>query len=233
VTIHPRNGSARFQRALFGILAGQPLRAAIPEDQQASRSASSRNCAFTLIELMVVIAVILILAGLVLSISGYAMDKGKRSRAETEIAAMSAAMESYKADNGIYPSTANTVSLTSAQPDPTSTAYKNASLDLYKALSGDLDANGSTDANQKSYFTFKPQMLFGPRDSNGNLTSVAYIRDPFGRGDNPNSYGYSTSKNPMANPNYATAAGNNPTFDLWSTAGGTTVADVVKWVKNW
>jgi hypothetical protein len=56
----------------------------------------------------------------------------------------------------------------------------------------------------------------------------AYVRDPWG-----NSYGYSTSKNPIANPTgYTTAVGNNPTFDLWSTANDTTGA-TVKWIKNW
>src|SRR5882724_9602510 len=57
--------------------------------------------AMTIIELLVVIIIIFILAGLVLSISSYVQNKGKRARAETEIAAMSAALESYKADNGI------------------------------------------------------------------------------------------------------------------------------------
>ena len=52
-----------------------------------------------------VIIIILILAGLILSISSYVQNKGARARAETEIAAMSAALESYKADNGIYPRT--------------------------------------------------------------------------------------------------------------------------------
>src|SRR5213593_1192067 len=61
------------------------------------------NCAFTLIELIVVTAVIIILTGLVLSTVGYARKKGARARAETEIAAISAACESYKADNGVYP----------------------------------------------------------------------------------------------------------------------------------
>jgi general secretion pathway protein G len=181
------------------------------------------GAAFTLIELMVVIAVILILAGLVLSISGYAMDKGKRSRAETEIAAMSAAMESYKADNGIYPYTNATNTLNTGQYDASSTNYKNASLDLYKAISGDSDANGIADT--KSYFIFKPQMLGHVPPTS---TNVAYIRDPWG-----NSYGYSTSKNPISNPsNYSTATGNNPTFDLWSTTNDTTGA-TVKWIKNW
>src|SRR5438045_9545936 len=59
--------------------------------------------AFTLIELLIVISIIIILAGLILSTVGYVQKKGARSRAEAEIAAMSAALESYKADNGIYP----------------------------------------------------------------------------------------------------------------------------------
>src|SRR5256886_16373992 len=60
------------------------------------------NVAFTLIELIVVITVIIILTGLVLSTVGYAQKKGARARDETEISAMSAASESYKADNVIY-----------------------------------------------------------------------------------------------------------------------------------
>lgn len=186
--------------------------------------------AFTIIELLVVIMIILVLAGLILGVSKYAQDKGARARAETEIAAMSAALESYKADNGIYVSTANTVALTSASPDPST--YRTASLDLYKALAGDQDADLIADAGTKSYFSFKPQMLAGNRNSSGQLTSVTYLRDPFG-----NSYGYSTSKNPDVNPNAPSASGNNPTFDLWSTAGPTPTPAPspiqLHWVKNW
>src|SRR5207245_8436301 len=73
----------------------------------ARRSERGYN-AFTLIELIVVVGVIIILTGLVLSTVGYARKKGARARAETEIAAMSAACESYRADNGIYPRDATT-----------------------------------------------------------------------------------------------------------------------------
>src|SRR5438874_9082792 len=67
--------------------------------------------AFTLIELVVVTGIILILTGLVLSTVGYARKKGARARAETEIAAMSAALESYKADNAAYLRSSNTDAL--------------------------------------------------------------------------------------------------------------------------
>ena len=67
--------------------------------------------AFTLIELIVVVGIITILAGLLLSTADYARKKGACARAETEIAAISAACENYKADNGIYPREATTTIL--------------------------------------------------------------------------------------------------------------------------
>ena len=63
-----------------------------------------RKSAFTLIELLVVMAIIGVLASLVLAASSSVRTKGARSRTEAEIAAMAAALESYKADNGDYPS---------------------------------------------------------------------------------------------------------------------------------
>jgi len=63
-----------------------------------------------MVELMVVMAVISILAGLVLAAAGYLQKKGARSRTEAEIAALSAALENYKADNGDYPLNTNSSS---------------------------------------------------------------------------------------------------------------------------
>jgi type II secretory pathway pseudopilin PulG len=182
------------------------------------------NAAFTILELLTVIAIIITLAGLILGTTGYIQKKAARSRAETEIAAMSAACESYKADNGTYPTDpGKTESL-----DPTAainfTNYKTATLYLYEMLSGDTNAN--LQPVNKSYFTFKPQMLDGTKNSNGSLTSVTNIRDPFG-----NSYGYSTMKAANSANN-----GYNPTFDLWSTAGVTASSnppDQSQWLKNW
>src|SRR5437764_8669616 len=67
--------------------------------------------AFTIIELLIVMAIIIVLAGLILATAGYVQKKGYRSRAEAEIAAISAALENYKADNGIYPANNDTNNL--------------------------------------------------------------------------------------------------------------------------
>jgi type II secretory pathway pseudopilin PulG len=181
-----------------------------------------RYTAFTLIELIVVMTVILILTGLVLSTVGYVQKKGARSRAETEIAAISAACESYKADNGIYPRSASTDGL-----DPTTTNlinYNTPSRDTYGLISGDANFDGTPDAGARSYMTFKPNSLLRADMSNPPSASnpVIGIRDPFG-----NSYGYSTMK--------ATGGANgyNPTFDLWTVADGTAGTDQTKWIKNW
>jgi len=183
--------------------------------------------AFTLIELVVVFGLIIVLTGLVLSTVGYARKKGARARAETEIAAMSAALESYKSDNATYPrdNTTNqyTDTLDARQNfDATLPVYQHASFYLYTLLSGDL--TGNQQATVKSYFTFKPQML--SLDSNGNVTA---IKDPFG-----NSYGYSTANQ------HDPSKGYNPTFDLWSTAGvapsptpAPPAAQQDLWIKNW
>src|SRR2546423_3226590 len=148
-----------------------------------ARRGGLRYNAFSLTELVLVVGIISVLAGLVLSTVGYARKKGARARAETEMAAISAAIENYKADNGIYvrgPGTAMTVGSTAipanvtdtlnakANGDPTSAIYGQSSLYLYTQLSGDL--TGNQQATGKTYFAFKPQML--STDSNGVVTAI-------------------------------------------------------------
>ena len=210
----------------------------LPGNCRGVRRGERHYNAFTLIELVVVVGLILVLTGLVLSTVGYARKKGARARAETEIAAMSAACESYKSDNAVYPRTSVTDTFTAVtnrtppdpQPtsyDPSVTAYSFTSFDLYARLSGNPSGDRTT-FTQQTYFQFKPNMLLPPSGT-GIVTG---IRDPFG-----NSYGYSTAQayymdNPATNPNY----GFNPTFDLWSTAGTSNAADAAyeqAWIKNW
>jgi type II secretory pathway pseudopilin PulG len=189
--------------------------------------------AVTIIELLVVIIIILILAGLILSISSYVQNKGARARAETEIAAMSAALESYKADNGTYPGNNDTNSLdptvdvNSSPPTSGTNKYSKAGLYLYEQLAGVTSGVRSQTPSSKSYFSFTPNML-SPKDRSKDIVGIS---DPFG-----NLYGYSTSKNPVLNPTgYTTAAGNNPTYDLWSAGpiASPTPTPPTAWIKNW
>ena len=122
----------------------------------------SRPLGFTLIELLVVITVIGILAGLVLQTAGYAQKKAARSRAEAEIAALSAALENYKADIGDYPSGTNTTNTSSG-----SNAFLRAKLAPYPS--------------GKIYFEFSKTMGTNTNISDTNQS----ILDPFG-----NAYGY-------------------------------------------
>jgi prepilin-type N-terminal cleavage/methylation domain-containing protein len=179
---------------------------------------------FTILELLIVISIIVILAALILGTVGYVQKKAARSRAEAEIAAMSAACESYKADNGTYPTDAAFTENVDPTASPVPTT---ASLTLYKLLTGDTNATlQPPSTGTKTYFTFKPQMLSGPKDTKNNLTGVTYIKDPFG-----NAYGYSTEK--AVTP--AGSVGYNPTFDMWSTVGtvSNSPTDQAQWIKNW
>ena len=174
--------------------------------------------AFTILELLVVLTIIIVLAGLILATSGYVQNKGARSRTGVEIAAISAALENYKADHGMYPSNDDTKALDPATTNPSD--YRSASSYLYSQVTGDDDANPITPApiSTRNYFggALRPSML-APNPPGPST----YLQDPF-----RNSYGYSTAKSEDS----AGAVGYNPSFDLWSTANS---ANPVQWIKNW
>lgn len=224
---------------------------------------------FTLVEMLTVMAVIAILTALIVSVNSYVQRKAAESRATSEIAAITAACEGYKADNGSYPRSPGVTEpkesgdkgFLNPREDaaPTSKKYKDASLFLYSALSGDADLDFVPDADAKTYFTFTPDKVYASK-TNGKIDtrpkSVQFIQDPWG-----NSYGYSTAagkqeedyrdalrnvKAGSAAPDRKSAVGTpqgyNPTFDLWSTGGtngGTKdpktglISSAAKWVKNW
>jgi len=189
------------------------------------RRGEPRYNAFTLIELILVVGIIMVLAGLVLTTVGYARKKGARARAETEIAALSAACENYKADNAVYPNSTGTGGTDGLDPSTTNPAnYEMPCRYMYGEISGDRDFDGIPDTSVRPYMAFKEISLLRADMSNPPSSSnrVTAIRDPFG-----NSYGYSTMKASGG------ANGYNPTFDLWSIADGTAGTDQTKWIKNW
>src|SRR3981081_2938536 len=117
-----------------------------------TRQHKRRYNAFTLVELLVVTSIIIVLAGLVLATSGYIATKGRRSRAEAEIAAISAALESYKTDNGIYPTDPASSETVKANIDPDGgdpANYVAAGKFLYKQISGDSDGDPNKEIEKK------------------------------------------------------------------------------------
>ena len=216
------------------------------------RSSTSSKSAFTLIEMLTVMAVIAILASLIVGIQAFAQKKAALTRASGEMQTMATACQAYKADEGGFPrdikgENSDTDALDPrVDGDPTNLKYQKASLYLYKKLTGDENATGKK-GDGKSYCEFIPSQL--QKDASG---AVKFIRDPFG-----NSYGYSTAgatmeetyrqnleKNPATErPSGTELKGFNPTFDIWSTGGvvsktggtgGTGLnAERKRWVKNW
>jgi prepilin-type N-terminal cleavage/methylation domain-containing protein len=69
----------------------------------ANHSLPSRRGAFTLIEMLVVIAIIGILAGMFIGIYPGIKEKAVRKRVATELASLVVAIENYKHDQGFYP----------------------------------------------------------------------------------------------------------------------------------
>ncbi|MFZ4777800.1 MAG: type II secretion system protein [Terrimicrobiaceae bacterium] len=113
-----------------------------------------RKAGFTLLELLVVIAVIAILAGLILGVAGYVQRQAALARAKTEIEALTAALESFKADHGDYPVGSITAGSTASGD----------SLRLYTNL---------CPPTGKVYFAFDKRMITVV----GNNTNIT---DPFG-----------------------------------------------------
>lgn len=192
----------------------------------------NRRAAFTLVELLTVVAIIAVLAALTLSAGSAVMNKAARNRAASEIQAMSGGLEAYKTDNGIYPAASNLVTTTYTGNDGSLTAglYQLSSRILYKALASkiaytDVALSTVSPATGTAYTSFKLTQI-------GSPTANSYMKDPWNY-----SYGYSTgdANTPQNTPPY------NGTgfFDLWST-GGLLKAKVIAnpalvsaWVSNW
>jgi hypothetical protein len=159
--------------------------------------------AFTLIELLAVITIIGILAGLTLGAAGAVRRHGATSTAKAEVAALQAACDRYYADNNSYPTTTNSMPADpSSSFNPTNAGYTDFGKALFTNLVG--STNLSTAPTSKRYFEPKPTMV----NTNG------YFIDPWGY-----AYGYNSD-------------GTNPPL-IWSTAGQTARAGTNKWITSW
>jgi prepilin-type N-terminal cleavage/methylation domain-containing protein len=193
-----KNNPSRLYPDSVGAL--RPLRA-----KARPGNAGREQSAFTLIELLAVITIIGILAGLTLGAAGAVRRHGATSTAKAEVAALQAACDRYFADNNLYPS--NT-SITNPATSflPTASAYTTAGQTLFTNLVGSTTLSATR--TSKRYFEPKPAMVY----TNG---SPNYFIDPWGY-----AYGYNSD-------------GTNAPL-IWSTAGQTTGgANTNKWITTW
>ena len=165
--------------------------------------------AFTLIELMAVITIIVILAGLVVGGLGYVQDKQANSKAKIQMALLSKAIQDYQSDMGKYP------------PSEDSTDGLGQSDELFKALYWDSDddgegaavGTGAGDEDQKIYLGELNPATNKQGWTSGTASARTKIVDPWN-----NEYRYRSafgraSANGTAAANASTE---NPDFDLWS-----------------
>ncbi len=107
--------------------------------------------AFTLIELLTVIAIIGILSGLVFGIVRGATTQGRISRAKSELASLSSALESYNKYYGDYPWVGNDTAPN--QINPAAAGFSPSSTDrafnLFRALNGRIGPKQTV--NQRQY----------------------------------------------------------------------------------
>lgn len=161
-----------------------------------------------MIELMVVIGIMVILAGLLIGSLPGIQAKINRGRVEAFIAELESGLSKYQIDNGIYPQNP-------PSGDSDSAGIEGAKV-LYKHLSGDYNLDGKVDfENNERIYVQKLDY-----DSNRNAKekrSDSYdgsymVIDAFG---DPVRY----VAEPPNLPKGQTRLTRNPTYDLWSIAG--------------
>jgi len=162
--------------------------------------------AFTLVELLAVITIIGILAGLTLGAAGAVRRHSSASRAKAEISALQAACERYFAEQNAYP--ANTATDPNTVFDPKAYEPKSSQPNVAVLFVNLFGASNLASApSSKRYFEPKTNMV----SSNSVGT---FFMDPWG-----NAYGYYSD-------------GTNAPL-IWSTARALNRDGTNKWITSW
>jgi prepilin-type N-terminal cleavage/methylation domain-containing protein len=148
------------------------------------RAPGSKLAAFTLLELLTVMAIIAILAGIVLGVGRRASESGKIARAKAELAALSAALESYKHTYGDYPQTDDEAQL----------------LQALIGRRGPASAATITGRSSLEAARFTIAHAASPTVPSDPFTDAAAVLiDPWGK---PYVYCYKTEISPWTNPGF-------------------------------
>jgi type II secretory pathway pseudopilin PulG len=164
---------------------------------------------FTLVELLTVVAIIMILAGLTVGGLSYFNRKMAEDKTRMQLKLLATGLEAYYFDFGEYPSSQGS-------------GTENQSYVIYEALFYDTDGDGQNYKNDEDQEIYVAELDPGSTNQgwiSGTGTKVKLI-DGFG-----NEYRYRRLSNP--------ANMRNPDFDLWSVgADGKTNANRVDHANN-
>ncbi len=161
------------------------------------------KAAFTLIELLAVITIIVILAAVVVGSMGFVTDRQAQEKAKVQIALLSKALEDYKLENGTYPPSDDTADGT------------NQSSKLFEALYYNAAKEGSTPSGDYKIYLAELDPASNKQGwTSGTASTSTKILDPWG-----NEYRYRSAYG--AAPANGSASKNentmNPEFDIWSS----------------
>ena len=155
--------------------------------KQPSQIRSRIRSGFTLMELMVVIAIILVLATMVISGVGWYKRKAAVGKTQVMMASIERALEEYSSDSGVYPA---------------GDGNEGSTADLYKVLYGDPDGDGKSNSGETVYLSLLDPNLTGSKLTVEKVGADYIIMDAW----------FEPFRYLRGNP----AAQMNPDFDLWS-----------------
>ncbi|MEM6278122.1 MAG: prepilin-type N-terminal cleavage/methylation domain-containing protein [Verrucomicrobiota bacterium] len=178
---------------------------------------------FSMIELMTVIGIMVLLAGILIASLPGIQVRIDRSNVETFIAELEAGLSTYQIENGIYPQNP-------PSGDRDSSGVEGSRV-LYKYLSGDWDENGEVDPDETVYV---PRLTLRENDNAkkprvSDIGGFPRVVDAF---SNPIRYIAEPPNLPSTQRN---SEMRNPTYDLWAIADADPEdpEDEPKYITNW
>lgn len=191
-------------------------------------SSPSLSRGFSMIELMVVIGIMVILAGLLIAALPGIQSSINRNKVKSFLAEIEAGLSKYQVDNGNYP--VNEPAGGGGGLDDAG-GIEGAKV-LYKHLSGDFDTDGKVDF-EKNEKVYVPKL-----DYASNRESKEKRSDSIG-GDYMVIDSYGDPVRYLAQPpnllNGRKRETRSPTYDLWSIAGNDPKSDDAEasFIANW
>lgn len=192
-----------------------------PDAPQKPKPRASRKLVWAFLFLLSALAffAVVIALRIVPYTNGHRIGNNAYTHTTVRLKALAAALESYKADHGAYPTDPKSTELLRTNQSFDSDDYIASSAFLYRALVGRVNANSGTPIpNSTQYISSDPSYV------RTTPSGESYFVDYWG-----NSLGYST----LESLHLDTHGGNNPTYDLWSTGGKKQEPDQHQWLINW